>query len=246
VWYNQFINNATEAQVWYGHGSHKPEAVGSNPIRCTKQYKAMKLQPIRTVEKGSYVALSGGVDSIAVAHHLHQAGKLRAALWFNHGDSASGHEYSIVHQFCRSNRLSLFIGDPTVVSVKPSTSRERHWSDLRNAWFKTFNGAVVTGHNLDDVVEYYLMTSFQGEGHYTNYRNGNVVRPYLTTAKSDLLEYAIEHNLEWWEDPTNKDVEFTYRNRIRHVILPEVLKINPGIYSTVRRRVIERTSELDK
>ena len=87
------------------------------------------------------------------------------------------------------------------------------------------------------------MTSFQGEGHYTNYRNKNVTRAYLTTHKSDLVEYAKEYNLKWFEDPTNADCDFTYRNRIRHNILPEVLLINPGLYSTVKKRIIERTSD---
>jgi tRNA(Ile)-lysidine synthase len=202
----------------------------------------MKLQPLRTVEKNSYIALSGGVDSISIAHHLHSAGKLKAALWFNHEDSASSEEYKVVHKFCRDHRLNLFIGDKTMVDVKHSTSKEKYWSDQRNTWFNSFDGPVITGHNLDDAVEYYLMTSFQGEGHYTNYKNKNVCRSYLTTLKSDLVEYAKEHKLTWFEDPTNSDVDFTFRNRIRHVILPEVLKVNPGLYSTVKKRVLERTT----
>lgn len=203
----------------------------------------MKLQPLRTVEANSYIALSGGVDSISIAHYLHKQKKLKAALWFNHNDKASATEYKTVFKFCHDHSLNLFIGDESMVSVKHSTSKEKHWSDLRNTWFNTFDNNVITGHNLDDVVEYYLMTSFQGEGHYTNYKNKNVIRPFLTTKKSDLVEYALEHNLEWFEDPSNNDVDFTYRNRIRHVILPEVLKINEGLYSTVKKRVIERTND---
>jgi tRNA(Ile)-lysidine synthase len=202
----------------------------------------MKLQPLRSVQKNSYVALSGGVDSIAIAHHLHTGGKLKAALWFNHEDSVSDSEYQLVHKFCRDRHLNLFIGDKTMTNVEPSTSREKHWSDLRNSWFNSFDGDVITGHNLDDAVEYYLMTAFQGEGHYTNYRNGNVCRPYLTTPKSDLVEYAEQHRLEWFEDPTNGNPDFTYRNRIRHEIVPLVLKVNSGLYSTVKRRIINRTN----
>lgn len=201
----------------------------------------MKLQPLRTVQKDSYVALSGGVDSIAVAHHLRRANKVKAALWFNHDDEASSSEYRVVHKFCRDNLLSLYIGDTSMVNVPHSTSKEKYWSDCRNAWFNQFDGDVVTGHNLDDAVEYYLMTAIQGEGHYTNYKNKNVVRSYLTTPKQSLVEYAIEHQLSWFEDPTNSDVDFTYRNRIRHDILPQALKINPGLYNTVKRRIIERT-----
>lgn len=201
----------------------------------------MKLQALRSVPKNSYIALSGGVDSIAVAHHLLMANKLKAALWFNHEDEASRFEYETVHAFCRQYRLSLYIGDKSMVNVEYSSSKEKYWSELRNSWFNTFDGEVVTGHNLDDAVEYYLMTSFQGEGHYTNYKNKNVCRSYLTTTKNDLVEYAKEHSLNWFEDPTNEDVEFTYRNRIRHVVIPEVLKINPGLYTTVKKQIIKRT-----
>lgn len=203
----------------------------------------MKLQPLRSVPQHVYVALSGGVDSIAVAYHLLQSNKLKAALWFDHKDSVSTNEYAVVSEFCKKNKLALHIGDATMVDVKSSTSKEKYWSDLRNTWFNQFDAPVITGHNLDDVVEYYLMTAFQGEGHYTNYQNKNVYRSYLTTPKRDLAEYAVEHNLQWFEDPTNGDVEFTARNRIRHSVLPEVLKVNPGLYNTVKRRVIERTQQ---
>lgn len=205
----------------------------------------MKLQALRSVDRNSYVALSGGVDSIAVAHHLSTSGKLKAALWFNHEDSAADGEYKIVEEFCREHRLSLYIGDRTMVSVPPSTSREKYWSDLRNAWFNKFDGCVVTGHNLDDAVEYYLMTAIQGEGHYTNYKNKNVCRSYLTTPKCDLVEYAKANNLKWFEDSTNSDIDFTYRNRIRHVIIPEALKINPGLHRTVKKRIVQRTIEAE-
>lgn len=214
--------------------------MGSNPTRCTNDFY-MKLQPLRAVSKNSYIALSGGVDSIAVAHHLVVSNKLKAAVWFNHEDAAASSEYEMVHKFCRQYRLSLFIGDKSMVNVQYSSSKEKYWSDLRNTWFNSFDGPVITGHNLDDAVEYYLLTSFQGEGHYTNYKNKNVFRPYLTTTKKQLVEYALENSLDWFEDPSNQNIEFTYRNRIRHVILPEALKINPGLYSTVKKKIVERT-----
>ena len=202
----------------------------------------MKLQPLRSVPQHVYVALSGGVDSIAVAYHLLRTKKLKAALWFNHNDAVAPREYAVVREFCDKNSLELHVGDASLVDVNFSTSKEKYWSDLRNTWFNQFDAPVITGHNLDDVVEYYLMTAFQGEGHYTHYRNKNVYRSYLTTPKTHLVEYAIEHNLQWFEDPTNGDVDFTPRNRIRHCILPEVLKVNPGLYNTIKRRVIERTT----
>jgi tRNA(Ile)-lysidine synthase TilS/MesJ len=72
------------------------------------------------------------------------------------------------------------------------------------------------------------------------YSHANVIRPWLATRKSQLIEYAQTHQIAWLEDPSNQDVEFAARNRIRHDILPAALKINPGLHNMVRKRIIEK------
>jgi len=122
----------------------------------------------------------------------------------------------------------------------PKMSREAYWRQGRYAWFKEFDQPVVTGHHLDDAVEWYLMTALRGRGEYMAYSNGNVVRPFLCQKKSAILDYAAKYNVKYLHDASNDDVEFAVRNRVRHSILPEALKVNPGLYNVVRKRIFNK------
>jgi tRNA(Ile)-lysidine synthase len=50
-------------------------------------------------------------------------------------------------------------------------------------------------------------------------------RPLLNFSKQEILNFAEKNNLEWREDSTNKENNFT-RNKIRNQIFPELEKIN--------------------
>jgi tRNA(Ile)-lysidine synthase len=65
---------------------------------------------------------------------------------------------------------------------------------------------------------------------------GNVIRPFLTTRKQDLVEWCVKHSVPWIEDTSNLDTRYT-RNYIRHKMMPHVLKVNPGIYKMVKKRL---------
>lgn len=55
-----------------------------------------------------------------------------------------------------------------------------------------------------------------------------VVRPLLTTTRTEIEAYCKEHGLAPRHDTTNADLSYT-RNRIRHELLPELLTYNPRI-----------------
>ena len=75
------------------------------------------------------------------------------------------------------------------------------------------------------------------------YQNKNVVKPLLALKKQELLDYAAEHKLTWLEDPSNTDVNFARRNRIRNRLLPEVVGIEPGIYNIVKQKIKDATHD---
>jgi len=51
------------------------------------------------------------------------------------------------------------------------------------------------------------------------HKRGNILRPFLQARKQELIDYAIRHDLNWVEDPTNYDPDYCERNRIREAIL---------------------------
>jgi tRNA(Ile)-lysidine synthase len=65
-----------------------------------------------------------------------------------------------------------------------------------------------------------------------------IIRPLLTTPRSEIEAYCAEHNLHPVQDATNLDTTY-FRNRLRHELLPELEKYNPNI-----REVLRRTAEV--
>ena len=75
-------------------------------------------------------------------------------------------------------------------------------------------------------------------------KNENVLKPFLGTTKHELVKYAIKNSVPWITDPSNSNPEAASRNRIRNVILPELLKVNPGLFKVVKKRIIEKTKNV--
>lgn len=200
----------------------------------------MSLQVIRTLPQEIGVAVSGGIDSMVLLSFLH-ANKRNTvtAVHYVHDSEYAEHELEFVDQYCIEHGIDLLVGHQVKTS-QAGLSKEEYWRNGRYDFFKSLNMPICTAHTLDDVVETYLFTSMHGEGRFMNYSHANVIRPLFTSKKSQLIEYAEKFNVPYMNDPSNQDVDFAVRNRIRHNILPEVLKVNPGLFNMVRKRVIER------
>jgi tRNA(Ile)-lysidine synthase len=100
---------------------------------------------------------------------------------------------------------------------------------------------VVTGHNLNDAAEWYLMTALIGKGgQYINYSNKNVSRPLLVTSRAIIEAYAKSNNVNYIVDGTNFDINFNKRNLVRAQLLPKVLEFNQGFLNTIKRNIIKR------
>jgi tRNA(Ile)-lysidine synthase len=68
---------------------------------------------------------------------------------------------------------------------------------------------------------------------------GNVVRPFLATSKEELVKWCTKHNMHWYEDTSNLDTKYM-RNYVRHVAMPVVQKINPGIQKTIKKKLLNK------
>lgn len=185
-----------------------------------------------------YVACSGGVDSMVLALSLAQTIPITVAF-YHHGNDIALQEEKAVEAMCRRYGLPM-ISTRCRAAKPPGQSDEQFWRECRYQWFRTLSGTVVTGHTLDDAVEWYLFSSLHGEGRVIDYRHSNVVRPFLLTPKKKIVAWANEYGLQWFEDPTNADPEFAARNKIRLELLPVALQLNPGLYKVVAKKVYDR------
>jgi len=185
------------------------------------------------------VACSGGVDSIAIVNFLLEGRRKVDLAYFNHDTAHSRDAEKFVKKFAAKNKLTLTVG--RVKGTKGRRSLEEFWRDERYKFLESLGSRhIITCHHLDDVVETWLFTSFHGDPKLIPHRRGDkIYRPFLMTEKSSILNYANRKNLEWIEDPSNRMTKNIMRNHIRHNIVPQVLKVNPGIRKTIRKKLIE-------
>jgi tRNA(Ile)-lysidine synthase len=84
---------------------------------------------------------------------------------------------------------------------------------------------IAVGHTQNDQAETFLLKLIRGAG-LTGLggiypRRGRVIRPLLDVSRRDLRNYLIQRGERWIEDESNDDLA-NPRNRIRHVVLPEL------------------------
>jgi tRNA(Ile)-lysidine synthetase-like protein len=183
------------------------------------------------------IAVSGGVDSMAVLDFVRNSRSVRAAF-FHHGTAASQQGLTTVMQYCQQHKVPLELGRISSPKGKVE-SPEEFWRNQRYDWLHSLNGTVITAHHLDDCVETYLWSMMHGTAKTVPYIRGkNVVRPFILTPKMALVQWAQSRNVPWSEDPTNLDTKYT-RNFVRHELVPRALKVNPGLHKVVARKVEE-------
>jgi tRNA(Ile)-lysidine synthase len=192
------------------------------------------------------VALSGGSDSVALAHlvrELAEAGELRAAgaAHFNHELRATADRDE---RFCAG--VADAMGWPLVTGREDVAARARreHRSiedaarTARHHFFERTRAAlaadvVALGHTLDDQAETFLLRLLRGAGPrglaamYP--RIGSVIRPLLGCRRAALRAYLDERRIAYVEDESNRDVAIP-RNRVRAELLPLLqARFNPGV-----------------
>ena len=178
------------------------------------------------------LAASGGIDSMFAYHFLCCNKKRKVHIaFFDHGTETS----RLAKDWLLDRYKNVTIGVINKNKI-PTSNKENIWRTERYKFLDSFNVPVITAHHLDDCVETYLFSAFNGAPKVIQYRRDNIIRPFLLISKKEIRDYCAYHNISWIEDETNTDVSYA-RNRIRHNIIPEVLKINPGIHKVVKKFV---------
>jgi len=190
------------------------------------------------------VALSGGVDSVAITDFLSRKHDVTCAF-YHHGTENSERAGEFVSKFCTQRDLPLIVGMLNK-EKDPKLSWEEFWRNERYNFLSSLNGLgpVITGHHLDDCVETYLHSAITGTPKVIPSTRNNVVRPFLTTRKSEFVEWCNRKNIVWCQDLSNDDTSYT-RNYIRKELMPHALKVNPGLHTMVKKIVERKQVDVD-
>jgi len=189
------------------------------------------------------VAFSGGVDSVAIADFLLSNKKREMKLaFFHHGTQTSEEALQFVQDFAEKRKVELVVGRLSRGRLKEE-SLEEFWRNERHRFFATFDSPVITAHHLDDAIETWIFTSLHGGSRLIPYASGNVIHPFLVTPKAEFVSWCERKKIRWIEDSSNCDLRFM-RNLIRHRIVPEALRVNPGLHKVIKKKYLDGLSLL--
>lgn len=188
------------------------------------------------------VAVSGGIDSVVLLHMLknHSSHELVVA----HVDHGIRPDSSKDAEFVKklSEKYGLLF-ETIRLELGPSAS-ENAARQARYAWLEKIqkkHGAdgVATAHHADDLLETAIFNILRGTGWrgIASLRSSRQrYRPLLALSKARLVEYALEHGLDWREDSTNETLRYA-RNRLRHGVLPKFdAEQRNSLFSLVKRQ----------
>ncbi|HSX33143.1 MAG TPA: tRNA lysidine(34) synthetase TilS [Candidatus Saccharimonadales bacterium] len=177
---------------------------------------------------GTYVlAVSGGVDSMALLHMLAgQKGLELIVAHFEHGIRAdSDQDRQLVQRVAQAYQLPfVFARGELGPGASEAIARAARYAFLRRVAKDREAQAIITAHHQDDVLETAILNLLRGTGNrgLSSLRSGgDVVRPLLDVPKAELLAYAKSHQLAWHEDSTNQDVRYL-RNYVRARVIPRL------------------------
>lgn len=195
-------------------------------------------------------AISGGPDSVCLAHYLASARRRKkidvAFLHVNHG--LRGNDSKKDARFVENLAADLDV-PLTVVRVptrKQAAARGKGLEDAARElrYDALIKGArrlrfkhVATAHQMDDQAETVLLHLLRGTrlkalGGIPPRRplakGIEVIRPLLALTRADVLAYLSVHELKFRVDKSNLSLEFT-RNWIRRKVLPLLETKNPRI-----------------
>jgi tRNA(Ile)-lysidine synthetase, N-terminal domain/tRNA(Ile)-lysidine synthetase, C-terminal domain len=191
------------------------------------------------------LAVSGGIDSMVMAHLFYQQdfkiGIAHCNFSLRAGESDKDEE--LVRQFASKNSIPFYTirFETKVFARKNKLSIQMAARDLRYKWFEEIrmkNGytSIAVAHNLNDNIETLLMNLIRGTG-LTGMAgmkpvSNRIIRPLLFASREDISVFRNKQKIVFREDKSNADTKYL-RNKIRHLIIPILKDINPSIEITL-------------
>jgi tRNA(Ile)-lysidine synthase len=182
------------------------------------------------------VACSGGADSTALLHVLHELrtdlSLCLAVAHFDHGlRAASVRDARFVHELAATLELPFYLEKQDVRAAArkrglnlEEAGRFLRYEFLRRTAAEIGARKIATGHTLDDQAETVLMRILRGSGPrglsgIAPVFEGTIIRPLIDVRRKDIEDFLGARGLSHREDETNRDRAFL-RNDVRLRLVP--------------------------
>jgi tRNA(Ile)-lysidine synthase len=185
------------------------------------------------------LAFSGGVDSSALLFLLLKEGiKFDIAL-VNYGlrEQSNAEEQYALHLAQNYNFKAHIAKAPTFQSNFEKNARDFRYKFFQNIIQKYNYNTLITAHQLNDQLEWFLMRLTKGAGvlellglKNISYRDGyTLIRPILHHSKAELLNFLHHNGYKYFIDSSNSDPKYE-RNYFRKEFSNQLLaKYKAGV-----------------
>ena len=191
------------------------------------------------------VCLSGGADSVSLLLCLNELGYDICACHVNH--QLRGRESERDQQFCEelckklNIELSVHRIDVNAFCKENAVSIEEGARELRYRIFDSIKAdKICTAHTLSDCIETTVFNLARGTGLKglcsIPPKRDRIVRPLINCTREEIIDYLKAEGQDFVTDSTNLTDEYT-RNKVRHNIIPQLLRINPSLMKSYANTV---------
>ena len=203
--------------------------------------------------KDIVIALSGGIDSVVLLHYLRTNfdSNLRAVHCNHHLSDYCDEWDKFCKNLCKSNNIEYSSVDIFLENEAnlEEIARKKRYHSLSSILCK--DEILCTAHHMDDQSETILLQLLRGSGvaglssmpRERLIGEGLHYRPFLNVNKSQIIEYAAKHKLQWIEDDSNVNTDFR-RNFLRSEIIPKLSSVYTSVASSLSRSARHQSEAL--
>ena len=186
------------------------------------------------------VGVSAGPDSMCLLNLLEKKTNKIIVCHINHNIR----EQSIIEEeylktYCQEH--NLIFESMTIKEYKENNFenearkiRYKYYEEILN---KYNSNKLFLAHHGDDLIETILMKiervsnieGYAGIKRISKLKNYDIIRPLLPYTKEDIIAYNKEHNITYYIDSSNTNIDYT-RNWYRHKVLPILKEKDKNIH----------------
>ena len=198
-------------------------------------------------QKKIILAISGGIDSVVLAHLLHGLDIPFLMAYCNfqlRGEESEGDQRfveALSHQLSAPLAVKRF--ETKAYGKAHGLNTQLAARVLRYEWFETLRKEkgydyVLTAHQANDSWETFLINTSRGTGLKgllgIPAQNGAILRPLLPFSREEIHAFATENHICWREDSSNSSDAYT-RNKIRHHLSPILKEVHPLFFKNFEK-----------
>ena len=210
------------------------------------QHVSSVLTRLRVESRGVVVAVSGGLDSVALLHALAmcraQYNLALHVVHVHHGlrGSAADRDEAFVQSLATTLNLPYSCVRVDVLAEQARranatvemVARELRYKALEHTASAVGASVIALAHTANDVAETFLMHLARGSGvaglgslpETRQHGAFQLLRPFHAIERSEIEAEARLQGWQWHNDDTNTDTRYL-RNNVRHTVMPALREV---------------------